>query len=238
MPDKFVTTRWSLIVAASRDDPHARDALQDLCEAYWRPVYAYMRRHGRVPDEAADLTQAFFVQLLEHRGFARADRAKGRFRAYLLTAARNFLLNAQQHDLASKRGGRVAHLAIDIAEAERALAHEPADAASSPHAVFERQWAVLLVERTLDGLRTEYTSRGQQSLFEDLQPFLTSNPVADTPMADRAMKHGMTADARRMAIHRLRRRFGERLRAEIAETLDDRGEVDGELRHVLHILSA
>jgi RNA polymerase sigma-70 factor (ECF subfamily) len=236
MPDLFQTTRWSLIAVASGDDAKARAALEELCGAYWRPVYAFMRRHGRAPDMAADLTQAFFAQVLERRAFARADPSKGRFRSYLLTSARNFLVNAHEREVAGRRGGGARHVDIDIDEAERCLAQGLPAADSTPHLEFERQFAVRLVERTLDRLRAEYAGRGQAPLFEQLQSSLTSSALLDSP--DGAGPTGLSPDARRMAVHRLRRRYGELLRAEIADTVRDRADVDDELRHVLRILAS
>ena len=144
---RFMTTRWTLIVAARSDDDRAREALTDLCQAYWRPVYAYIRRHGRTPEQAADLTQSFFLHILENRGFERADPARGRFRSFLLTSARNFLANAREHDMTERRGGRSSHVSIDLVDTERHLAGDAADPQYSPEAAFERQWAIQLMER-------------------------------------------------------------------------------------------
>jgi RNA polymerase sigma factor (sigma-70 family) len=238
MADKFATTRWSLILAATRDDEGAHDALEELCEAYWRPVYTYMRRHGHVPEEAADLTQAFFLQVLERRSFTRADPAKGRFRSYLLTSARNFLINAREHDHAVRRGGQARHEAIELAEAERYLAQDPPAPDSSPHTAFERQWAIRLMERALERLRTEYAARGRERVFQRLQPLLTSNSAPDTPPRRDAAASSMSPEALRAAVHRLRRRFAQALRAEISETVGDIGDVDDELRYVLRVLGA
>jgi RNA polymerase sigma factor (sigma-70 family) len=230
-----MTTRWTLIVRARSDDDRAREALTELCQAYWRPVYAYIRRHGRTPEEAADLTQSFFLHLLEHRGFERADPVRGRFRSYLLTSARNFLANAREHDLTERRGGRSSHVSIDLVDTERQLAGDAADPQYSPEAAFERQWAIRLMERAVDTLGREYAARRQQSLFARLRPCLTSDgapaltAVPSVPeMSDAAM---------RTAVHRLRKRFADALRAEIEDTVGDAADVDDELRHLLRILS-
>jgi RNA polymerase sigma factor (sigma-70 family) len=233
---RFETTRWTLILAARSDDDQARDALSELCQAYWRPVYAYIRRHGRTPEQAADLTQSFFLHLLEHRGFDRADPVRGRFRSYLLTSARNFLANARDHDLSARRGGRVAHESIDLVETERHLALEAAHSQYSPEAAFERQWAVRLMERAVEALGREYSARRQRSLFEQLRPFLTSDSV---PAANHTPSPTEMSDAAlRTAIHRLRKRFADALRSEIGDTVGDAADVDDELRHLLRILSA
>jgi RNA polymerase sigma factor (sigma-70 family) len=234
MTDPFGTTRWSLILAASAGDSQAQDALSELCQAYWRPVYIYVRRYGHAADAASDLTQAFFLHLLEHRGFQRADPSRGRFRAYLVTAARNFLSNARARDLAARRGGDAHHESIDAIEAERYLELNAPDPESSPEAVFERQWALRLTERAIERLRAEYAARGQERTFDDVRPFLTSDPPANGT----ADPSSAASDALRAALHRARRRFGEALRAEIRETVDRSEDVDDELRHLLTVLSS
>jgi len=233
MPDPFGTTRWSLIVAAAGGDSIANDALAELCQVYWRPVYAYIRRHGHAPDESADLTQAFFLYLLEHRGFERADPARGRFRAYLVTSARNFLLNARERALSLRRGAGTKHESIDAIQAERYLALNASDVESSPDAVFERQWALRVLERALERLGRDYAERGQEDLFQQLRPFLTSEGASPD-----ATSANPSNDAFRTALSRARRRFGEALRAEIQETIDVDEDVDDELRYLLRVLTA
>ena len=233
MADPFRTTRWSLIVAAAGSDARARDALSELCQVYWRPVYAYIRRHGHAYDESADLTQSFFLHLLEHRGFERADQSRGRFRAYLVTAARNFLLNAKEHRLSLGRGARVPHESIDAIEAERYLALNAVDLESSPEAVFERQWALRVTERALERLRRDYVERGQEDAFRQLRPLLTS----DTSPPGAPTNVNPSNDALRAALYRARRRFVEALRAEIQQTVDANEDVDDELRHLLRVLT-
>jgi RNA polymerase sigma factor (sigma-70 family) len=231
--DPFNTTRWSLIVASAGDDTVARDALSELCQIYWRPVYAYIRRRGHPPDEAADLTQALFVTLLEHRSFARADPTRGRFRAYLLTSARNFLLNARQHALSIRRGASTRHESIDAIDAERYFVVNGADRDGSPEAAFERQWALRVAERALERVKRDYAARGQEGVFQEVRPFLTS----DASPRDEPAITNMSSDAFRTALSRARRRFGDALRAEIRETLGAGEEVDVELRYLLHVLS-
>ena len=230
MTDPFETTRWSLIVAAGGDDTVASDALAELCRVYWRPVYAYVRRHGHAPDQSADLTQAFFLHLLEHRGFERADPSRGRFRAYLVTSARNFLLNARARDVTLRRGAGARHESLDAIEAERYLSLNAGDMESSPEAVFERQWALRVLERALERLQREYAGRGQEDVFLAVRPFLTSD--AAVPAAA-----GPADDAFRTALSRARRRFGEALRDEIRETVAATEDVDDELRHLLRTLA-
>jgi RNA polymerase sigma factor (sigma-70 family) len=232
MADPFKTTRWTLIAAASRDDAAANEALAELCQVYWRPVYAYIRRHGHAPEEAADLTQSFFLHLLEHRAFERADPSRGRFRAYLVTASRNFLLNAQARARTLSRGAGAKHESIDTMDAERHLALNAADLESSPDAVFERHWALRVAERALERLQNEYGQKGHAAAFEQLRPFLTSDA---SPSRDTAVDQ--SSDAFRAALYRARRRFGEALREEIQATVDDPGDVDDELRYLLRALS-
>ena len=229
MSEPFKTTRWTLIHAARGDDAVANDASSELCQVYWRPLYAYIRRHGHSPEESADLTQAFFLHLLEHRGFERADPSRGRFRAYLVTSARNFLLNARDRDLSLRRGAKTPHEPIDAIEAERYLAMNASDPESSPEAVFERQWALRVTERALERLRRDYAERGHEHTFQELRPFLTSGAALPDPGA------GGSSEAFRAALHRARRRFGESLRAEIRETVDER-DVEDELRFLLRAL--
>ena len=233
MADPFRTTRWSLILAAGGRGAVASDALSELCQVYWRPVYIYIRRHGQAPDEAADLTQAFFLHLLEHGTFERADPARGRFRAYIVTAARNFLLNARDHALTLRGGARTPHESIDARDAERYLALNASDLESSPEAVFERQWALRVTERALDRLGRDYAERGQEHLFRELRPLLTS----DGPSQHSATGTGLSNEAFRTALSRARRRFGEALRAEILETIGNHEDVEDELRHLLRVLT-
>ena len=216
MSEPFRTTRWSLIVAAAGGDTIANDALSELCQVYWRPLYAYIRRHGYSPEESADLTQALFVHLLEHRGFQRADPSRGRLRAYLVTAARNFLLNARDRDLSLRRGAKAPHESMDAIEAERYLALNASDPESSPEAVFERQWALRVTERALERLRRTYADRGQEHTFQELRPFLTSDGSAPATAAGTG-----ATEALRSALYRARQRFAEALRAEIRETVDE-----------------
>jgi RNA polymerase sigma-70 factor (ECF subfamily) len=237
MVERFRTTRWSLIVAAGGDDEHADAALAELCEAYWRPVYAFVRRHGHTTEAAADLTQAFFLHLLQHRGFERADQSRGRFRNYLLASVHNFLVSARLHDRTLRRGADIAHESVAVIDLDRCPQLNAQDLESSPDAVFERQWALDLTERALEKLRAEYASRGQSDLFADLRRHLTSapEPPRSSPADLPAVARGDMAY--RTALHRARRRFGEMLRDEIRETLDDRGDVDDELRFLLQVLA-
>jgi RNA polymerase sigma-70 factor (ECF subfamily) len=235
---RFITTRWTLIADVRRDDDRARQAMTELCQTYWRPVYAYVRRHGHTPEQAADLTQSFFLHLLEHRGFERADPLRGRFRSYLLTSARNFLSNERDRSATLRRGGGASFDPIDLVDAERQLAQENVDPQFSPEAAFERQWALRIMERAIETLGREYTARGQAALFAHLRTFLTSDATADlTPSGESAAAPDLTDAALRTAVHRLRKRFGAALRAEIEDTVGSAADVDDELRHLLRIMS-
>jgi RNA polymerase sigma-70 factor (ECF subfamily) len=229
----FRTTRWSLIAAAgSATGPDRSRALADLCRLYWYPVYAHVRR--RTPDQhkAEDLTQAFFARLLEKNDLAAADPARGRFRTFLLSACQHFLAN--QHDLetAVKRGGGVQPLPIDFGEGEQRFTREPADPVT-PEADFERRWALTLLDQTLNELRTEYAEGGKATLFDVLKGTLTGDGVA---YRDLGAKLNLTEGAVKVAVHRLRQRYRDKLRAVIAETVDTPADVDDEIRDLFAAL--
>jgi RNA polymerase sigma factor (sigma-70 family) len=224
---RFATTRWSLVAAAK--GPAARQALAELCELYWYPVYAFVRRRGHSPHDAADLTQAFFARLIETAGIAGADPDKGRFRSYLLGAVRHFLANEHDRAVAKKRGGGRVIESLNLSDAERRYAAEPADG-RTPEQLFERRWALTLLDGVLAGLRAEYAASGQAVLFDRLKATLTGDAG---PYADLAAELGMTEGAVKVAAHRLRRRYRDRLRAAIAETADD---VEAEIRDLFTAL--
>jgi RNA polymerase sigma-70 factor (ECF subfamily) len=229
----FSTTRWSLILVSGQGDARGRRALEELCAIYWRPVYSFIRRHGLSRDDAEDVTQSFFLHLVEHHGLARADPARGRFRSFLLTAARNFVANAHERDAAARRGGGAAHVPLEIEELERYLAAD-GEAHRSPESIFERQWALRLIERALDRTRAAYEARGQAEVFEALKPLLTSD-AAPPPGVDAPT--GAASTATRTALHRLRKRFATSLREEVGDTVGEAGDVEDELRHVLWVLT-
>jgi RNA polymerase sigma factor (sigma-70 family) len=232
----FVTTHWSLVVSAGRNDtPHARDALEKLCRNYWFPIYAFVRRQGQAPHDAQDLTQDFFARLLEKNYLAGADPAKGRFRSFLLSSLKHFLANEWDKANAQKRGGGQRLIPIDVATAESSGAFEPADHLTADK-IFERRWALTLLEHVLGRLRAEYVSDGRENLFEQLKPTLTeaSRTVA---YAEIAARLGTTEGAVKVAVHRLRQRYREALRAEIADTVAGPGEVDDEIRNLFAALA-
>ena len=230
----FATTRWSL-VAAARDPaaPETRRALADLCGLYWYPVYEYVRRRVSDHHQAQDLTQGFFARLLEKHDLAAADRSRGRFRSFLLTACQHYLANQHDHDTAKKRGGGVDHLPLDFGDAAGRFALEPAGA-DTPERAFDRRWALELLARTVDQLRAEYAESGRARLFDALKGCLTGG--ADVSHAELAEQLGMTVGAVKVAMHRLRQRYRDRLRAGIAETVATHEGVDEEIRDLFAAL--
>ena len=232
----FVTTHWSLVVSAGRNDtPHARNALGKLCRTYWFPIYAFVRRQGHGPHDAQDLTQEFFARLLEKKSLAGVDPAKGRFRSFLLAALKHFLANEWDRTNAQKRGGGQFLIPIDAATAESSCGFEPADHLTAEK-IFERRWALTLLDQVLRRLRAEYVGDGKENLFEQLKPTLTeaSRTVAYAQIATRL---GTTEGAVKVAVHRLRQRYREVLRAEIADTVASPGEVEDEIRNLFAALA-
>ena len=236
-PGHFPTTRWSrVILAGDPDAPLARESLAELCNAYWYPLYAYIRRRGYGPEQARDLTQDFFARVLEKGLLAEADPARGRFRSFLRTVCAHFLANRRDREQARKRGGGRAVLPIDAADAEGRYALELADGLT-PERIFDRSWALTLLGRVLDQLGREYDEAGKAATFEALRGVLAGDPDAPSYAAV-AARLGTTEGAARVAAHRLRRRYGELLRQEIAATLAEPAEVDDEIRDLFAALEA
>jgi RNA polymerase sigma factor (sigma-70 family) len=234
---RFSTTRWSVVLAAGAEDSvTARTALATLCDTYWFPVYAFVRRRGSSEDEARDLTQAFFTRLIEKRDVMKADQARGRFRTFLLTALTHFLANQFRAVTAEKRGGGIVHLPIDLGDEERRLRQlEPRDT-ETPERIYERRWALAVLDTALHRLEEHYRDAGQHRLFEGLKGLLTGDEEA--PPALLASKLGTSDGALRVALHRLRKRFSKALREVVAETVDgDPAAVEDELRHLMASVS-
>lgn len=228
-PSAFPTTRWTLVVAAA--DPRqqeSRSALMALCESYWYPLYAYVRRRGHSADQAQDLTQEFFVRVLEGRYLDRADPEKGRFRAFMLTSFKFFLADEGDRQRAQKRGGANV-LTIEISSGEERYQREPAHT-ETPERIFERRWALSVLERVVDKLRAEFAGHGRLDDFNRLKGFLLDR--GDAPYATLARDMGTSEGALKVAIHRLRKRYRDLFRQEIAETLSDPAEVESELRYL------
>ena len=235
MGARVATTQWSQVLAA-RDGSatEARSALESLCQTYWQPLYAYIRHQGAGPDEARDLTQGFFTEFLDKDFLANVDPAKGRFRAFLLASLRHYLSHERDRDRALKRGGSTTTLSLDVESAENRYAIQAATA-ETPDEVFERRWAMTVLDHALERLADEEQGRGHETQFERLQSYLTSEEP-QVPYRDAADALGMSEGAIKIAVHRLRKRFGQALRAEIAETVADPLDTDAEVRHLLAII--
>ena len=232
---QFATTRWSQVLAAGQAHTgDSREALARLCESYWYPLYAYVRRWGYDADQAQDLTQAFFATLLEKHYLRAADPARGRFRSFLLASLKHFLSNERDRAGAAKRGGRATVVPLEFENAEGRYSREPADT-ETPETIYERRWAMTLLDRTLARLRREYEAGGKQALFGRLEGHLTGDQEA-LPYADLCAELKMSEGAIKVAMHRMRRRFGALLREEIGETVSDPDEVDDEIRELFRAL--
>ncbi len=231
----FETTRWTLVVAAGGPvTAQSREALARLCEIYWYPLYAYVRRWGYPLDEAQDLTQAFFTRLIERNVVAEANPARGRFRSFLLASLKHFLANEYDRATALKRGGGRPVLSLEFEAAESRYRLEPSDL-ETPDKVFERGWAAALLACVMGRLAAEQAHAGKRDLFERLRPALAEG-AAEASYAEIGAAFGMSEGAIKVAVHRLRHRFGELLREEIAETVADPVEVDEEIRYLLTAL--
>jgi RNA polymerase sigma-70 factor (ECF subfamily) len=234
---RFRTTRWSVVhAAAGPDSGAAHEALATLCETYWYPVYAFVRRSGHDAEDARDLTQGFFTRLLEKRDVGGATPLHGRFRGYLLGSVKHFVANERARERALKRGGGRSPLSIDYGDADRQYNLEPVEP-ETPETLFLRNWALALVRRATDRLGEEYGVQGKRVVFERLRPMLTGEPDAAS-RKEIAESLNMTENAVNVAVHRLRRRFRHQLKDEVAETLADPGDIEDELRALLAILAA
>lgn len=233
---QFPLTHWSLVLAAvASSSPVAAEALEAICQAYWYPLYAYARRCGQTPPDAQDLTQEFFQHLLAHRWLAAADRGKGRLRTFLITAFKHFMAKEWRRQTAGKRGGGQVHLPMDTTFAESRLAAEPTSPLPA-EAAFDRQWALTLLELTLQQLEAEYGSAGKAAEFGFLKGTLVA---AHRKLDYAALAAQLTCSegAARVAVHRLRRRFRELYREQIARTLPAAADVEAELRHLANALA-
>jgi RNA polymerase sigma factor (sigma-70 family) len=232
----FVTTHWSVVLSAREQaSPQSAQALETLCRAYWYPLYAFVRRGGHSPPDAEDLTQGFFAQLLEHNWIARAHRHKGRFRSFLLMAMKRFLANEWDKSQTIKRGGHIRLVPLPLDTAETRYSRETADT-STPEQLFEKQWALTLLESVLNQLREDYARDARAALFDALKPCLIGTRDAQ-PYAALAAKLSMTEGAVKVAVYRLRERYRERLKTQIAHTVATPSEVDAELQHLFRVLA-
>jgi RNA polymerase sigma-70 factor (ECF subfamily) len=232
----FATTRWSLVLAARRrSTAESRQALAALCAAYWSPLYAYIRRRGFQIDEAQDLTQEFFARMLEKQSLEHVSREKGRFRAFLLASLKNFLANYRRDERALKRRPAGGIMSLDFAAAEERYRLEPLDRLT-PEKLYERRWALALLEQTLARLQAEYEVSGKAIVFERLKPYLSAGREANS-YAEAAADLDMSEGAVKVAVHRLRRRYRELLRREVAQTVADPDDLEEELRSLFEALS-
>jgi len=235
----FDSTRWSVIFAArTQTSPEGRKALDDLCASYWRPLYVFVRRSGRSVEDAQDITQAFFTRLLERDFLENVEPARGRFRAFLLASLKNFLVSEVRHERAAKRGGTSRFLSVEeMTRAEEAYAWQPAGALT-PEQIYERNWAMSVLERSTAALQEEFAAAGKAEVFNRLKPFLMGDRCG-VKYAQVAGSLGMGEVATRVAVHRMRGRYRDLLRREIARTLSDAADansVEEEMRHLLTAL--
>lgn len=229
----FLTTRWSVVLTARCEgSPDAAAALETLCRTYWYPLYAYVRRAGHGPHDAQDLTQEFFSRLLEKEWLNAADRERGRFRTFLLVAMKRFLAKEWHRVTAQKRGGGIVPVPLDPLEAEHRYAGEPALGADE---VFERRWAMTLLDQALEQLCAEFHAVGKVREFELLKDWLTAGR-GEIPYAELASQLGTSEGAARVAVHRLRKSFREIFRQTIAQTVAAPDAVDEEMRHLARVL--
>jgi len=233
---QFATTHWSTVLAAGDTlSPGASEALEKLCRTYWYPLYVYIRRRGHNAEDAQDLTQEFFARLLRKGGLRVADPGRGRFRTFLLHALEHFLINEWKRGHRVKRGGGTLSLSLEAGEVEHRYGQEPA-VTLTPERAYEKRWAMTLLEQVLADLRQEYAEADNDRVFEELADLLWGKDPS-VSYAQIAERLGMTEGAVRGAMHRLRVRYRERLRAEVAHTVADPGEVDAELRYLVAVVA-
>jgi RNA polymerase sigma-70 factor (ECF subfamily) len=235
-PVDFTTTHWSLVLRVGHNDtPKAAAALEQLCRSYWFPIYAYICRRNRDPEAAKDLTQAFFMHLLDQNLVARAEPEKGRFRAFVLTLLKNFLINEHERGRAQKRGGGQFQISLDAVDSDVRYRLEPIED-QAPDRQFDQKWAQEILTRSLEKLRHDYEASGMAARFEALKPFL---PQGHQPAsyAETAVALGLSEPAAKSAIFTLRRRFADIFRREIAQTVDSPEDAEAEMRHLLAALA-
>jgi DNA-directed RNA polymerase specialized sigma24 family protein len=237
-PVAFTTTQWSVVLAAQGPTPAAQAALDKLCRTYWRPIYGFVRRQGVAPEESKDLTQGFFALLLERRDLDAVRQEKGRLRSYLLTSLKHFLTNERNRAIAIKRGAGQRLIPLDDLHEREHAGFEPSDTLAADQ-IYERRWALSLLDQVLARLGDEYRALGPAAagLFDRLQKSLTDEPDRPSP-ADTAREFGMTESAVRQASYRLRQRYRHLLREEIAHTVMAAGDIEDELRHLVTVLRA
>jgi RNA polymerase sigma-70 factor (ECF subfamily) len=235
-PIAFTTTHWSVVLEAQGESPAAQEALEKLCRIYWRPIYSFVRRQGFGPAEAEDLTQGLFAQLLERKRLNDVRKEKGRLRSFLLGALKYFLADEQRRVMAIKRGKGQRLIPLEDLRAGERFEMEPADPVTA-EMIYERRWALTVLERVLSRLKDEYQTANNAELFDSLKQLLPDEP--DSPsQAEIAARLGMTENAVRQAFYRFRQRYQTLLREEIAHTVATPGDIEDELRHLIAVLEA
>jgi DNA-directed RNA polymerase specialized sigma24 family protein len=233
----FRTTRWTVVMRARGDAPEARAALGELCEAYWTPVFCFLRREGRSEDDSQELAQEFFTRLLSGGGIGRADPAKGRFRSYLLGALKHFLAERKRNEARQKRGGDAAIVSIESGGTDTSPRMQiPDPAGPVADAWFDREWALAVMDRGLTAVQAAFEESGKGRQFQELKPWLIGD-TENLSQADAAVQLGMTTGAVKVAIHRLRRSFRDAIQAQIAQTVTGPDEIAEELRYLVEVLS-
>ncbi|HMC26344.1 MAG TPA: sigma-70 family RNA polymerase sigma factor [Verrucomicrobiae bacterium] len=232
----FTTTHWSVVLEAQGESPAAHEALEKLCRIYWRPIYSFVRRQGFQPAEAEDITQGFFAQLLERRSLSAVRKEKGRLRSYLLGALKYFLADEQRRAMAIKRGKGQRLIPLEELRADERIEMEPADPVTA-EMIYERRWALTVLEQVLDRLKNEYRTAGNAALFDSLKQLLPDEPGSPS-QAEIAARLGMAENAVRQAFYRFRQRYQSLLREEIAHTVATPGDIEDELRHLIAVLEA
>jgi len=235
-PAVFTTTHWSVVLAAQGESPAAREALEKLCRTYWRPIFAFLRRQGIPPEEAEDITQGFFAQLLERRKFSALRKEKGRLRSFLLGALKYFVADEQRRAMAIKRGKGQRLIPLEELRADERIDMEPSDPMTA-EMIYERRWALTVLKRVLSRLKDEYVAAGNAALFDALKELLPDEPGSPS-QAEIAALLGMTENAVRQAFYRFRQRYQSLLREEIADTVATPGDIEDELRHLIAVLEA
>jgi len=230
----FTTTHWSVVLSAQGESPAAQEALEKLCRVYWRPIYSFVRRQRFGPEEAEDLTQSFFALLLERRDLDAVRKEKGRLRSYLLTSLKHFLASEHRRAMAGKRGKGQRLIPLEEVSANERMEMQAADPVSADR-VYERRWALTLMEQVLRRLKEEYCAAGNAALFDSLKKLLPDEPGAPS-RAEIASQLGMTDNALRQAFHRFRHRYQILLREEISHTVAVASDVEDELRHLIAVL--
>jgi len=232
----FSTTNWSVVLEAQGRSPAAQEALEKLCHTYWRPVYSFIRREGTGHEEAEDLTQAFFALLLQRRNFDDIRKEKGRLRSYLLTSLKHFLVSQHRRAVTAKRGKGQQPVPLEELAAVGRADIEPADHLSADR-IYERRWALTLMEQVLRRLKDEYCTAGNAALFDSLKQLLPDE-LGTPSRAEIALQLGMTDNALRQAFHRFRHRYQVLLREEISHTVAIASDIEDELRHLIAVLRA